>query len=56
MAMVTIDGRSGTTHGRRTVKGKSQVFVLFDGEGTETDTDTGVGSWFPVSVLPADND
>lgn len=51
MLTVTIDGRTGTTHGRRTVKGESQVFVLWSGEGIDTDTDKGVGEWFPVSVL-----
>lgn len=52
MLTVTVDGRTGTTHGRRTVRGESQVFVLFTGEGVDDDTETGVGRWFPVSILP----
>lgn len=51
---VTVDGRTGTVHGRRTVRGESQVFVLFTGEGVDADTDAGVGRWFPASILPTD--
>ena len=45
MRNVMVNKREGMTFGRRTVKGVSQVFVLFNGEGIVTDTPEGVGVW-----------